>query len=185
MGIIYMKKTIFKRILGISALSSFVFIFVLLFYVMSRMSIFDLILCSANQGGIRLPSGVCEYYMKNYRADEDDLQELAIGGIDPILNLDNEAKKYEIAEFFISKGLNIDGVNHYYNESMNDSTPLHASALYNDTKRAKFLIAHGANVEARSKYHNNMTPLELARYLQKNNQKDMNELIQILSKSGD
>ena len=154
----------------------------LMVYSITAMSVIELIDCSADEGGIRLPSGLCEYYMKNYRGNDEDMQELAIGGLDPILNLSNSKKKYAIAEYFIAKGLDVNGVNHYYFREPNDHTPLHASVLYNDVERAKFLIDHGADVNIKSKSLNGMTALEFAQALQKKRPaEDRSELIRLLS----
>lgn len=175
-----MKGLLLKSAIGIVAL--FFLTFALLFYLLSKMSVFELVLCSADEGGILIPGTVCEYYMKNYRSGEEDIQELAKGGLEPILNLDNEKKKYELAEFFISKGLDVDGMNHYHYKRKNDSTPLHNSVIYNDPERVRFLIDQGADPEAKSQYHNNMTPLELAQNLESRfPDRNMEKIIQLLS----
>lgn len=156
--------------------------FGLMAHAIVTMSISDLIMCSADQGGFRIPAKFCEHYMKNFRGNAADMQELAIGGLDPILNLDDSKKKYEIAAFFIAKGLNVNGVNHYSYQGPRDVTPLHASVRYNDPERAKFLLEHGADLSIRSKSLNNMTALELAKALQERQPDvDRRELIRLLS----
>lgn len=151
-------------------------------YAMTAMSINELIQCSAGEGGIRLPSAVCEYYMKTYRTDAEDMKALAVGGLDPILNLSNTEKKYELAAFFIQRGLDVDGVNHYHYGRPSDATPLHLSALYNDPERARFLLEHGADVTAISEFHGGRTPLELANQLQQlRPEEDRSRLIRLLS----
>ncbi len=153
----------------------------LVVYAMSEMSMLHLIMCSSGEGGTRIPSGLCEYYMKNYRGNEEDMKELAFGGLDPILNGESK-KKYDIAEYFIAKGLDVNGVNHYYFREPNDYTPLHASVSYNDVERAKFLIDHGADVNIKSRSANDMTALELAKALQeKRPAEDRSALIRLLS----
>ena len=98
-----------------------------------------------------------------------------------LFNIESK-KKYEIAEFFIAKGLDVNGVNHYYFRKPHDDTPLHASVLYNDAERAKFLIDHGADLNIKSKPLNDMTALELAQALQKKRPaEDRSELIRLLS----
>ena len=156
-------------------------VFGLMVYDMSTMPMPHLILCSVGEGGIRIPSGLCEYYMKHYRGNDEDMKELAFGGLDVILNVESK-KKYDIAEFFIAKGLDVNGVNHYYFREPHDHTPLHASVLYNDAERAKFLIEHGADLNIKSKSANDMTALELAQALQKKRPaEDRSELIRLLS----
>ncbi|MDZ4263027.1 MAG: hypothetical protein U1B30_11950, partial [Pseudomonadota bacterium] len=98
-------------------------------------------------------------------------------GLELILNLQSP-EKYEMAKTFISKGLDVDGINHY---SDRDITPLLASVLYNDVERVKFLIDQGANIEIRSKGYG-MTALELAKKLHKEQgREDRTEMINILS----
>lgn len=154
----------------------------LMTYAVATMSITDLVLCSASQGGIRIPSRLCEYYLKNHRGDKADMEELAIGGLDPILNLDDPKKKYALAAYFIAKGLDVNGVNHYAYGEPGDLTPLHASVLYNDPERAQFLLAHGADASIKSKRHGDVTPLALAKRLQqKRPHEDRSAIIRILS----
>ena len=153
----------------------------LVLYSLTVMPVTELILCSSGEGGIRIPSSLCEYYMKHYRGNAKDMQDLAVGGLDPILNGESK-KKYEIAAFFIAKGLDVNGINHYYYRKPDDLTPLHASVLYNDVERAKFLIDHGANPNIQSKTYNDMTPLEMAKAIQsKRPNEDRSALIRFLS----
>lgn len=170
-----------RLVLVVLAVASIILALGSMIYAMTKMSASELVMCSANEGGIRIPSTICEYYLKEYRLDKKDLAELAIGGLDPILNFSNEAKKYEIASFLISKGMDVNGVNNFYYERPDDSTPLHLSVLYNDPKRAEFLIKHGANINIQSEYHKNMIPLELAVHFQgKIPNVDRSKIIQIL-----
>lgn len=150
-------------------------------YAMSEMSMLHLIMCSTGEGSTRIPSRVCEYYMKSFRGNEDDMKELAMGGVDTILNGESK-KKYEVAAYFIAKGLDVNGVNHNYQREPRDVTPLHASVLYNDAERTKFLIDHGADPTIKSKSYSDMTPLDLAQVLQKKHpNEDRSELIRLLS----
>lgn len=153
-------------------------IFSLMLYAMPKMSIQHLILCSSNESDTRIPSSLCNYYMLNHRITESDIKELSEGaGLEYILNLESH-EKYKIAEIFISRGLDVNGVNHFSNR---DVTPLQASVFYNDVERVKFLIKHGADVSIRSKGYG-MTALELAKKLHKENSKeDRSEIIKILS----
>lgn len=137
----------------------------------------ELIMCSADEGGIKIPSSACEYYMFNHRIDNDDILQLTEGaGLDFILNLDNP-KKYKIAETFIARGLNVDGTNNY---SDKDITPLHAAVLYNDLERVRFLISQGANTNLVSKGYE-MTAFELAKRLHsEDTANNRTEIIKIL-----
>lgn len=175
-----MKRKYIGRVFAIIVLIGAT-VFGLMVYDMSRMEMAHLIMCSTGQGGIRIPSGFCEYYMKQYRGDAKDMEELAIGGLDPILNIESK-KKYEIAKFFVAKGLDVNGINHYGDPR--HVTPLHASVLYNDVERAKFLLDHGAdpNIKIQSRSYRDMTALDLAKALQQERpEEDRRELIHLLS----
>jgi len=152
--------------------------FGLIFYVMSQMNIEHLISCSSNEGGTKIPASLCEYYMVNYRISKNDIDKLSNGaGLDYILN-GEDSKKYEIAKIFISRGLDIDGINHFNDK---DLTPLQAAVLHNDVQRVKFLIENGANIGIKSDSYG-MTALELARKLHKDDSReDRSEIIKILS----
>lgn len=182
-GVDAVKKRYLKAALAGVALISGTYLG-LMVYAMAEMPMSDLVRCSAGARGIRIPGGLCDYYMKHYRGDEEDMQELAIGGLDPILNIES-SKKYDIAAFLIAKGLNINGVNHYSpTPQSRDITPLHASVLYNDVERAKFLIDKGADLNIKSKTAYNTTPLELAKELQaKKPGEDRSEIVRLLSES--
>ena len=171
------KRIVFGGVGGI-----FLTIAGLMFYDMTQMKIETLILCSANEGGIRIPSDLCYSYMVNYRMNEKDIKELSEGaGLDYILN-GEEPIKYDIAKAFLARGLNVNGVNHYKARSEDKSaTPLQAAVVYNDVPRAKFLLEQGADLQIRGELE--MTALEYAKKLHKAGSKfrDKSEIIQILS----
>lgn len=147
-------------------------------YAMTQMDILHLLLCSSNQGGTRIPSNVCEYYMINYRINNDDLKYLSDGpGLDAVLNVQSP-KIYEFAELFISNGLDVNGVNNYTSPKI---TPLQAAVLFNDLERVKFLLKHGANIHIRNE-HYKMTAIELAKKRHEETGKEnRSEIIKLLS----
>ncbi len=150
----------------------------LMFYVMTQMEMKVLISCSANEGGIRIPSSLCHYYMVNYRINEQGIKELSDGaGLDYILNGESP-KNYEFAKIFLANGLDVNGINHY---DPKGATPLQAAVVYNDVKRVKFLIEHGADLHITG--GEGMTALEMARKFHKAESKleNRSEIIQILS----
>ncbi len=172
------KKIVFGGIGGI-----FLTIAGLMFYDMTQMEIETLILCSANEGGIRIPSDLCYSYMVNYRINEKDIEALSEGaGLDYILNGEGPVK-YDIAKAFLARGLDVNGVNHYMAAPPNDKkmTPLQAAVVHNDLLRIKFLLDHGADL--RFTGDKGMTALEYAKKIHKagSERQDRTEIIQILS----
>lgn len=143
-----------------------------------RMNPETLILCTLNEGGILIPSKFCEYYMYNYRDIESDVNQLSSGaGLSFILEGKDDKKKYEIAEFYILNGLDVNGVNH---SGGYDLTPLHGAVLDNNTDIARFLLNHGASKSIAAPTIS-MTPVELANSLQeKEPSVDRREMIQML-----
>ncbi|MBL1278379.1 MAG: hypothetical protein COB30_020085 [Ectothiorhodospiraceae bacterium] len=78
------KKIAFGSIGGI-----FLAIAGLMLSDMIQMEMEVLILCSENEGGIRIPSNLCKYYLVNYRMNEEDIKELSEGaGLDYILYIE-------------------------------------------------------------------------------------------------
>jgi len=173
------KKIVFGGIGGI-----FLIIAGLMFYDMTKMEMEVLILCSENQGGIRIPSSLCKYYLVNYRMNEKDIKELSEGaGLDYVLGVEGrKSTEYELAKLFLAKGLDVDGVNHYTGYFDNKkSTPLQSAVVLNDVSRVKFLIEHGADLHLTG--DKGMTALEYAKKLHKagSERQDRTEIIRILS----
>lgn len=131
-------------------------------YDLSNMDTETIILCSSNEGGILIPGKICEYYMYNHRNIKEDVEQLASGASLAFILNGNSEKKYKIAEFFISNGLDVNGVNHYGDYNL---TPIYSSVLLNDVVMAEFLLKHGADLRIKPPSVN-MNPLEFARSLQ-------------------
>ena len=167
------KKIVFGSISGI-----FLIYVGLMFYDMTEMEIEVLILCSEDQGGIRIPSSLCHYYMLNYRMNEKDIKELSEGaGLDYVLGVEGrKSTEYELAKMFLARGLDVNGISHY-----SGMTPLQATALSNDVQSVKFLIEQGADLQIRGEL--GMTALEYAKKIHKAGSEfwDISEVIQILS----
>ncbi|PAU82224.1 hypothetical protein CK501_03520 [Halovibrio salipaludis] len=172
-----MKNPVVKWFVGVSAIS-IVLTLALVAYVLSSMSMSTLVLCSAGEGGIRIPASVCETHMRLFRSSESDIKELRYGGLDPVLNMKDE-RKYKIARFLIENGLDVDEPNQYGDED-SDATPLHLSVLYNDPERARFLLDQGADPDAESDRFDGMTPLELARHFRStDNDREFQAIIEV------
>jgi len=175
-----MKKKIFFGSVG----GFFLTIAGLMLYVMTEMEMVHLMLCSTNQGGTRIPSGLCKYYLVNYRINEKGVKALSDGGgLDVILNIEEGSVEYELAKLFLAKGLDVDGVNHYTPAPPNDNkfTPLQSAVVLNDVPRVKFLLDYGADIHLSEGY--GMTPIDIARKFHKtgSERQDRTEIIQILS----
>ncbi|MGK0272594.1 MAG: hypothetical protein ACI88H_003266 [Cocleimonas sp.] len=173
-----MIKNKFKKLIVVSiTLITFVYLSTLL-YSMSKMTTDEMVMCSAGDGGFYISSNICEIYMKRFKSDSTDIEELSYGGIEVILNLSSD-KKYELAEFFISKGLNVNAINQYQSQFGYDLPPVQSAILDNDLKKVNFLILHGANLMARSKSTGDLTSLEFAKSLQEKEKNTDRSLILI------
>jgi len=174
------KKIAFGSIGGI-----FLAIAGLMLSDMIQMEMEVLILCSENEGGIRIPSNLCKYYLVNYRMNEEDIKELSEGaGLDYILYIEGRnSTEYELAKLFLAKGLDVDGVNHYTAAPPNNEkmTPLQSAVVMNDVPRLKFLIEHGADLRLTG--DKGITALEYAKKIHKAGSEswDTSEIIQLLS----
>jgi Ankyrin repeats (3 copies) len=155
-------------------------LFGLMLYVMTQLNIDEVIMCSANDGGIRIPANLCKYYMLNYRLTEKDIEDLSEGaGLEFIIGGYNP-DKYKIAKIFISNGLDINGVNHYGTLNL---TPLHAAALGGNVEDLKFLLSQGADF--RIKHKDRGTALDVAKKFHRANDKsrDRSEIIRLLTEA--
>lgn len=137
-------------------------------YTLTKMSTFEVIMCSVETQGYIIPSFICRNYLESFRYDEKGVADLRHDGLDPILNLDNP-EKYVIAKSFIELGLDVNAANQNVFDQPSDATPLHASVLTRDLRNIEFLLANGADRTIRSKTLGNMTALELA---EKSQEKD-------------
>jgi len=170
-----MKKKIFFG--GVSGI--FLTISGLMFYDMSQMEMEILILCSANKGGIRIPSSLCKYYLINYRINEKGIKKLKEGvGLGYVLSVEKDFPEYEMTRIFITNGLDVNSVNHYGNAN---TTPLQSAVLENNVRGVKFLLEQGADLHLTGGYK--MTAIEIAKKFHKagSELQDMREIIQILS----
>ncbi len=152
-----------------------------LFYSMSKMTVDEMVMCSVGDGGFYINSNVCEVYVKRFKSEPTHMDELSYGGVEVILSLSNN-KKYELAEFFISKGLDVNTINQYQSQFGYDLPPIQSAILENDLKKVNFLIFHGANLMVRSKSTGNSTSLEFAKYLkEKEKNIDRSKILTTLS----
>lgn len=152
-------------------------------YALSDMKPSTLVMCSNDEGGIYIPARVCEFYLTNIVSEDDILEDLSIGGIGPLLAMEND-HKYALISYLITLGLNIDGVNHHNFGEIMDVTPLHASVLTGSFKDVDFLLNQSANTALVSHSLFSLTPLELARKLYaKNQNKKWFKIISLLERS--
>lgn len=170
-----MKIKIFALLLIISAL------FGLPIYAMQRMDIEYLLLCSAGQGGFKIPASVCNVYFRSLRTTAADIENLSRGpGLSYVLAIDSGDKRFKDADILIANGLPVDGVNHNTNDGL---TPLHAAILAKDVKAVKYLLANGANSNLRER-KNNQTSREFAEHLYQTEQSpEITQIIGMLQKN--
>jgi hypothetical protein len=166
------------KVIGVVALLSLATLIGLVSYDVSRMDTETIILCSSNEGGVLIPSKVCRYYLFNYRDIKKDVGELSDGaGLSYILNGDNDTK-YEIAEYFISNGLDVNGINNYGQYNL---TPIYGAILLNDVKMAKFLMRNGADLSI-DPPSIKMSALEFCKFLQeKDSSVDRSDMLKLLA----
>lgn len=154
-------------------------VFSLMLYDVSKMNTETIVLCASNEGGILIPSKACEYYLYNHRNIKTDVKEIFNGaGLSFILGSENTETKYKIAQFFITNGLDVNGINHYGEYNL---TPIHAAVLFNDVRMVNFLLKNGASLNIKP-HSLNMTPLEFGLTLQKKEPSiDRRKIIKILT----
>ncbi len=110
-------------------------------YALETFTIDDLIVCSSYDDAYYIPSSTCEYYLKNYRANEEDIKYLESGfGLGFITAIDDSEKKYRLMDFFISKGLSVNS-----KSKADGLTPLHSAIILNDPKLVEYLLSKNAD----------------------------------------
>lgn len=147
-------------------------------YAVSRVDTETVILCATGEGGIRIPSRLCEYALYHQRDTAADVAVLSQGaGLVFVLSSEHP-EKYRIAEFLIANGLDVNGVNHFGDYPL---TPLYSAILFNDVAMARFLLDHGAD-GATKQTPLDMTPQAFARALQRKDPSiDRSAMIAVLS----
>ena len=150
-------------------------------YSLSESNIEDIIICSSNNETHYIPDGICELYLLNYRATENDIQFLETrSGLAFLFGIQNENKRYNYLEYFLSKGISIDALN-----SVDGLSPLHAAVVLNDLKLVEYLLDKGASATQIDKNYG-LTPLELLQKLNVgNNPMDRDAIAKILSSASD
>ena len=148
-------------------------------YVVQQMHIENILLCSSGTGGIKIPEVVCESYLTRLRGTPEDIERLSQGaGLAYILANSDNKKRFRHADFLITKGLSVDGINHYTTGKL---TPLHCAILAKDINAVNYLLSKGASLEARE-IKNNQTPLEFAQQLAKAEKSpEIAEIMEMLS----
>jgi ankyrin repeat protein len=119
---------------------------------------------------------VSKFYLENFRITENEAEELqASTGVAFILAGFNDYK-YQIAEAFLEKGLDINGINH---SSGSDLTALHSAVLLSDKDAVLFLLEHGIDISVKS--GEGLTALDWAIKMQEvNPTENRDEIVQIL-----
>jgi len=147
-------------------------------YTLETLTIEDLIICSSYDEAYYIPSSTCEYYLKNYRANEKDIKYLESGfGLGFITTIDDSEKKYRLMDFFISKGLDVNSKN-----KADGLTPLHSAIILNDPKLVEYLLSKKADpLQTESNY--GMTAYQYVDFLiSKNSKKNRSAVRKILFK---
>tara|TARA_B100000676_G_C18009619_1_gene805891 strand:- start:724 stop:1248 length:525 start_codon:yes stop_codon:yes gene_type:complete len=134
----------------------------------------SLIICASNEGGIRIPAKVCEIYLHSGRNIQEDIVNLNQNdGLTFILHGKN-AIKYDIAQFYIDNGLDINSLSKTTN-----LTPLYDAVLLNDIENMSFLLENNASLSIPS-YRKHPTAIDYAEALQKNDNIDRMDIIRLL-----
>lgn len=129
-------------------------------YAIKTFSISELVICASSKEAFYIPEAICEYYLMNYRGNKKDVQELENGGgLGFIANIEDTKKRYEIMDYFISKGIDINRVN-----EIDGLTPLHSAISLNDPKLVQYLLSKGADPLRKDK-NSNSTAYEYVDYL--------------------
>lgn len=129
-------------------------------YAVKTFSISELVICASTNEAFYIPESVCEYYLINYRGNKDDIKKLENGaGLSFVANIKDPIKRYKFLNYFISKGLNINGAS-----KIDGLTPLHSAILLNDPDLVQYLLSKGAD-PLKTEHNNGMTAYEYIEFI--------------------
>jgi hypothetical protein len=121
-------------------------------YMLSKMSITEIIVCTIDKDAYRIPQSICEWTLVNYRGTPEDLDDL-----DKNSGLSFVIEDEKLLRFFIAKGAPVNKRNHQ------GYTPLHSAIIQNLPGSVKILVEHGADKNLKDK--DGRTPLELGKLM--------------------
>jgi len=126
---------------------------------LSRMDLQRLVACAATNNASRTPSPVCRFYLEHV-ADSEDAAQLAAGpGLAYTFGIDDQPTRRAVMERLLELGVDINAP-----AGTDGLTPLNAAILLNDAELAGFLLARGADPQARDAHgHNADDYLDLLR----------------------
>ncbi|RZF80555.1 ankyrin repeat domain-containing protein [Pseudoalteromonas sp. CO325X] len=155
-----MKKT---SLLSIPAIGILLYFFGA-FYSLSESSVEDVVICSTNSDTHHIPSGVCEYYLFNYRSTNKDIAELELNsGLAFFFGIDDKEKRSKYIVHFLEHGASIDKHSH-----IDGLTPLHAAILLNEADLVKLIIDQGADLN-QVELNSELTPLDFLKKIESTN----------------
>jgi len=147
------------------------------FFSMSKGNIEDIVICSTNEKSHYIPSGICEYYLLNFRLNKEDINFIkSRSGLAFLFDIPDKTQRKALLEYFISKGVSTN-----YPGSIDGYPPLHAAIINNDYELVEFLINNGANPAQKDK-NQNLTPVEFIEFLyEKDSSTDRSAIKNLLS----
>lgn len=169
-----MKKAILSFIIFIP-----LSIIALAMYAMSKENIEFIVINATNEETSYIPSSAYEYYLFNFRLTEEDIKFIeSRAGLNFLLGISDQNKKYKFLKYFIAKGVPVNKPSEF-----DGLPPLHAAILDNDEKLVKFFLNNGADINKKDiKFK--FTPEEFIDFLQqKNNTIDRSSIKKIISSS--
>jgi len=139
-------------------------------YTMATLNIQQLIICSTNEDAMYIPKDVCKFYLHNFRENSEDIVYLEnSSGIAYLFEIDPAEIKYELLEFFIKNGADVNHLN-----VIDGLTPLNTSILLNDYDLTKYLLLKGANPLLKEK-NSGMTAYQFIELLSSNESKNIKD----------
>lgn len=133
------------------------------FYAIGNFRVEQLVLCSEPGTGFAIPAPLCRQYLLRFRMNQNDIDDLQAGGGLAFVLESGAPGKFELAERFIDKGLD---VNADVRPGPGDRTQsaLHSAVILNQADNVAFLLEHGADKAKPDS--EGQTPLQVAERLQ-------------------
>jgi len=157
-------------------------IITLAIYAMASDDIEGIVICATNNKTSYIPANVCEYYLFNFRLTGKDIEYIeSRGGLNFPIAISDNAKRYELVKFFISKGVSVNKAS-----AIDGYPPIHSAIILNYPKIVTLLLNNGADIHNKDNTQK-LTPDEFVEFLLKKqpniDRKPIKEIIDSYKKS--
>jgi hypothetical protein len=144
-------------------------------YLLSMLSLSQLIICSTEGDAFAMPAGACQVYLQLATDAEDAAELSASGGLSYAFEIEDKKIRYDVLNRLTTLGIDVNSIS-----SVDGLTPLNAAILLNDAELVGYLLNKGADPD-RADSANNLDAHQYLQFLIRNDRSmDRDEVAEIL-----